>query len=539
MNCWRIQAVGMYWNLGNAGFESIRKGLYIDKTGLISFINGTLGTREKLTCVSRPRRFGKSYAAQMLCAYYDKSCDSRTLFEDLEIAKDPSFEQHLNQYDVIDLDMTWFIAICSKGKNIVEFIQEQVIGELAEAYPVAKGIKSLPLALFKICAETKNRFIIIVDEWDALFREVKENTDLQNEYIQLLRGLFKSSVTDRMIEAAYMTGILPIKKYGTQSAMTDFIEYTMIQPECLARYTGFTESEVESLCAKYDVSLAETKRWYDGYSFSAIESIYNPNSVIKAIKNKRFDTYWTQTETYESLKFYIELNLDGLKEAVVQMIGGARQPIDTGVFQNDMTSISSRDDVLTLLVHLGYLAYDTATKSVRIPNEEIRQEFIRAVKNGRHMELAELIASSDQLLQDTLAMNAEKVAQAIERTHSASTAPNFYNNEQALRSVIRFAYISCIDEFDEIQELPSGIGYADVVYLPKKNSSKPVMIIELKWNKRAEGAIAQIKGHNYPQVLEKHRSDILLVGISYDEKTKKHACVIEKYNRESLSELRR
>ena len=275
----------------------------------------------------------------------------------------------------------------SVEKNIVEFIQEQVTSELSEVYPVAEGIKSLPLALFKISAATGKRFIIIVDEWDALFREAAEDTDLQREYIQLLRGLFKSSVTDRMIEAAYMTGILPNKKYGTQSAMTDFIEYTMIQPECLARYTGFTESEVESLCMEYNVSLEETKRWYDGYSFSALESIYNPNSVIKAVKNKRFDTYWTKTETYESLRSYIEMNLDGLKEAVVQMIGGARQSIDTGAFQNDMTSIGSKDDVLTLLVHLGYLAYDTESKSVRITHEEIRQEFIRAVKNSRHIEL--------------------------------------------------------------------------------------------------------------------------------------------------------
>ena len=275
----------------------------------------------------------------------------------------------------------------SVEKNIVEFIQEQVTSELSEVYPVAEGIKSLPLALFKISAVTGKRFIIIVDEWDALFREAAEDTDLQREYIQLLRGLFKSSVTDRMIEAAYMTGILPIKKYGTQSAMTDFIEYTMIQPECLARYTGFTESEVESLCMEYNVSLEETKRWYDGYSFSALESIYNPNSVIKAVKNKRFDTYWTKTETYESLRSYIGMNLDSLKEGVVQMIGGACQSIDTGAFQNDMTSIGSKDDVLTLLVHLGYLAYDTESKSVRIPNEEIRQEFIRAVKNSRHIEL--------------------------------------------------------------------------------------------------------------------------------------------------------
>lgn len=521
--------MGMYLNLGNAGFQSIKKGLYIDKTGLISFMNQTLGTAEKLTCVSRPRRFGKSFAAKMLCAYYDKSCDSKALFEGLEITKDASFERHLNQYDVVYLDITWFISICGRGKNIVDFIQEQVTGELAGIYPAAEGTASLPLALSKISASTGSKFIIIIDEWDALFREAKENTALQKEYIQLLRGLFKSSMTDGMIEAAYMTGILPIKKYGTQSAMTDFMEYSMLQPECLAKYTGFTESEVECLCRDYDMDFAEAKRWYDGYSFCGIKSVYNPNSVMKAMRNRRFDTYWTKTETYESLKTYIDMNLHGLKEAAAQMIGGARCPVDTGTFQNDMTGIGSRDDVLTLLVHLGYLAYDTAAKSVYIPNEEVRQEFVRAVKNGKHTELAELLVLSDKLLQDTLKMNAGNVAAAIEKAHSASTAPNFYNNEQALRSVIRFAYISCIDEFDEIQELPSGTGYADVVYLPKKNSAMPIMIIELKWNKSAKGAIQQIKERNYPQILEGHGSDILLVGIGYDEKTKKHECVIEKY----------
>lgn len=237
------------------------------------------------------------------------------------------------------------------------------------------------------------------------------------------------------------------------------------------------------------------------------------------------------TETYESLKIYIDLDADGLKEAVVQMIGGARCRIDTGTFQNDMMSITGRDDVLTLLIHLGYLAYEADTKTVHIPNEEIRQEFIRAVKHGRHTEIAKLVRESDMLLQDTLEMNAEKVAKTIEKAHSASTAPNFYNNEQALRSVIRFAYISCVEEFQEIQELPSGIGYADVVYLPKKNSAMPIMLVELKWNKGADGAIGQIKEKNYPQAFEGYGSDMLLVGISYDEKTKKHACVIEKWHR--------
>ena len=521
--------MGMYLNLGNDGFMSVRKGLYVDKTGLISYINKTLGTPEKLTCVSRPRRFGKSYATKMLCAYYDKSCDSRALFEDLEIARDSSFEKYLNRYNVIYLDITWFLSICEKGRNIVSYIQEQAIEELVEEYPDLSGMTSLPLAISKAAKSSGNKFIIIVDEWDALFREAKEDDALQKAYIQLLRGLFKSSLTDGMIEAAYMTGILPIKKYGTQSAMTDFREYTMTSPKKLAKYTGFTEQEVRELCKTYNMNLTETKKWYDGYSFNGAESIYNPNAIVQAIQNGEFGTYWTETETYESLKLYIDMDLDGLKQAIVFMLGGEHYPIDIRTFQNDLTNIHSKDDVLTLLVHLGYLAYEISAKSVYIPNEEVRQEFVRAVKHGKHKEIAELIALSDKLLHDTLAMDAESVAAAIEKVHNASTAPTFYNNEQALRSVIRFAYISCIEEYMEIQELPSGKGYADVVYLPRKVSDKSAMVIELKWNKSAESAIKQIEDKQYPQILEGYGGDVLLVGISYDKKTKKHECIIEKY----------
>jgi hypothetical protein len=523
--------MGNYLNVGNAGFRAIRKKTYVDKTGLIAYINDTLGTMDKLTCVSRPRRFGKSFAAKMLCAYYDKSCDSRALFEDLEIASDPSFEEYLNKYDVIYLDMTLFISSSNNIKNVISTIQSKVIEEIREAYPQVRESSILYEILADAADKIGNKFIFIIDEWDALFREAKNDTELQKEYIQLLRGLFKSSLTDKTIEAAYITGILPIKKYGTQSAMTDFKEYTMLAPKKLAKYVGFTEQEVKELCENNHMDFDEVKRWYDGYSFRRIKSVYSPNSVMEAIKNEEIANYWTRTETYESLKVYIDMDFNGLKEAVVQMLGGAHCPIDTDTFQNDMTSIQNKDDVLTLLIHLGYLAYDANREEVYIPNEEVRREFIRAVKSGKHKEVAKLIQNSDRLLDATLRMDGLAVAEAIEEAHSAGTAPLFYNDEQALRSVIRFAYISCVDEFLRIEELPSGIGYADVVYLPKKGSAMPVMVVELKWNKSSEGAIFQIKNRNYPQVLEGFGSDILLVGVNYDEKSKQHTCVIEKYTR--------
>jgi hypothetical protein len=480
--------------------------------------------------VSRPRRFGKSFAAKMLCAYYDKSCDSRSLFVDLEIAKDSSFEEHLNQYDVIYLDMTLFISTSRDVREVVETVQRAVIRELEEEYLQIKTSDVLVDVLSSVVAATGRKFIFIIDEWDALFREAKNDTELQKEYIQLLRSLFKSPLTDKTIAGAYMTGILPIKKYGTQSAMTDFKEYSMVNPKRLAEYVGFTEPEVKMLCKEYGMDFGDVKRWYDGYSFDRIKSVYNPNSVMEAVINDRIASYWTQTETYETLRFYIDMDFDGLKESIVQMLGGACCPVDAGSFQNDMSTVKSRDDVLTLLVHLGYLAYNADKMTVRIPNEEIRQEFVRAIKNGSHKEVAKLIQTSDLLLKATLRGDEDAVAEALETAHSAGTAPLFYNDEQALRSVIRFAYISCVDEYLRIEELPTGIGYADVVYIPKKGSALPAMIVELKMNKSADSAIDQIKNRNYPQVFEDYGSDILLVGVNYDEKSKKHTCRIESYS---------
>lgn len=524
--------MGMYLNIGNAGFQSIRKGLYVDKTGLISFVNSTLGTKDKLTCVSRPRRFGKSFATQMLCAYYDKSCDSRELFSDLEIAADPDYETFLNKYDVIYLDITWFISTEKNVKNTVSYLQEQLIEELYSIYPSVEKESSLPVMLARIAEMTGHRFIIIIDEWDALFREAKDDTDLQKEYLQLLRGLFKSSLTDKMIEAAYMTGILPIKKYGTQSALTDFREYTMLQPKKLAEYVGFTEDEVKNLCLQYDINFEDTKRWYDGYSFSKMKSVYSPNSVVQAINNEEFGDYWTETETYESLKFYIGLNEDGLKDAIISMLSGNRCRINTRTFQNDISNIKSKDDVLTLLVHLGYLAYDSIRKEVHIPNQEVADEFKNAVEYSEWEGISAALQASEDLLEATLRGDAEMVEKEIDAIHSANVSILAYNNENALSCVITLAYYSAQKYYTLIRELPTGKGFADIVFLPGKYTDKPAMIVELKWDQSAQGAIKQIKEKNYSGILDEYAGNLLLVGINYNKRDKKHECVIEKYCKE-------
>lgn len=522
--------MGRYLNLGNAGFRAIRRGRYVDKTKMISYINSTLGTKEKLTCVSRPRRFGKSFTAQMLCAYYDKSCDSRELFQGLEIAQTEEFLQYLNKFNVIYLDVTWFISTVEKIEDTVKYLQREVVRELRDAFPDMTGEeRSLPIALSDISDAADSRFIIIIDEWDALFRETRDQIELQKEYLQLLRGIFKSSLTDKMIEAAYMTGILPIKKYGTQSALTDFQEYTMIQPKFLAEYVGFTEKEVRSLCQEYKLDFDEAKKWYDGYSFSRVHSVYSPNSIMQAVKNGEFGDYWTETETYESLKYYIDMNLDGLQESIVSMLGGMRYRINTRTFQNDMLSIKSRDDVLTLLIHLGYLAYDSEEKEVYIPNQEVADEFKNAVEYSGWAGISDALRASERLLKVTLECDAKTVASELDKAHMENASILTYNDENALSCVITIAYYAAKSDYTLIREFPTGKGFADIVFLPRRKVNKPALLVELKWNQSAAGALAQIKNREYTGALRDYTGQLLLVGINYDKSRKKHECIIEKY----------
>lgn len=333
-----------------------------------------------------------------------------------------------------------------------------------------------------------------------------------------------------MIEAAYMTGILPIKKYGTQSALTDFREYTMIQPQKLAEYVGFTEKEVRELCERFDMDFDDAKKWYDGYSFSKVHSVYSPNSIIQAIKNNEFGDYWTETETYESLKYYIDMDLDGLKESIVSMLGGLRCKINTRTFQNDMLNINGKDDVLTLLIHLGYLAYDSEKKEIYIPNQEVADEFKNSVEFSGWKGISSALAASDRLLDATIRQEADIVAEELDRTHMENTSILTYNNETALSCVITITYYTAQKDYTLIRECPAGKGFADMAFIPRKHTSKPAMLVELKWDCSAQGAIQQIKEKNYTGVLEEYKDNLMLVGINYYRQTKRHECIIEKYS---------
>ena len=526
--------MGIYLNPGNKGFQKALQSEYVDKTGLIALINQNIDTTGMLTCISRPRRFGKSYAAKMLCAYYDCSCDSRALFDDKEIARTEGYLTHLNQYHVINLDITGFISDAKTQRksmaDVPRIIMNAVHMELKNMFPEVTSGESLMEDMIRCVEETGKEFVFIIDEWDALIREAKGNEEIQSAYLNLLRGWFKNSnFTPKVVAAAYMTGILPIKKDGSQSAISDFREVTILDPGRFVEYTGFTEREVQSLCEKYRMDFEEVRQWYDGYDFPGYGAIYNPYSVMCAMQEGKCRSYWQKTSAAEALMTYINMDFEGLQEIISRLISGEEIEVDTGLFENDFETFRSRDDVLTLLIHLGYLTWNEEDGMAHIPNEEVRIEFRRILKGGNgNRKWMELIGHSRQLLEDTVAGNESAVCAAIEEIRRTQYAPTFYNDEQALRYVIKFAYIAAIDQYLKVEELPSGKGIADVVYLPKRKSLLPALVIELKWNKSSGGAIRQIKERNYPAVLEDFGGEIVLVGINYDAKEKSHSCVIER-----------
>lgn len=519
----------------------LKSKIYVDKTDMIEVLNQMIGTYEPLVCSSRPRRFGKTMAVNMLIAYYSKGCQSRELFQGYDISKYGDFEEHLNKYNVIYMDMQWLMGIAANALKkdasvkIIQYMQESVIRELQASFPDVHDMLefSLPEVLAQINAVYGTEFVILIDEWDAVFRNFKNEEKLQREFIELLRGMFKGGVAEQSIALAYITGILPVKKYGTESALNNFKEFSMTNPGLLAKYIGFTEEEVRTLCDDHGIDFAAVKKWYDGYHLEQAGDVYNPRSVVETITTGKFGSHWTSTETYESLKRYIMLDLFGLKDAVAQLIAGnSICGVNISKFKNDLVSMDSRDDVLTLLVHLGYLGYNESNNSVFIPNEEVKQEFENAIGDTGWTELVDALSGSEKLLEDTLNQRSEEVADALERVHEENVSILNYNDENALSFVVSLAYYSARKDYFLIRELPAGKGFADIVFIPKKHSNKPAIVVELKWDKTISAAISQIKEKRYMEAVEHYSGKILLVGINYDKQTKKHQCHIEEWQKE-------
>ncbi len=373
--------MGYYLNPSSPRYEKLKKSkVFVDKTDIFEILNENLGKEKSFFCLSRPRCFGKSVTAQMICSYYARCQDSSSLFDNLKIASFDDYKKHLNQHDV---------------------------------------------------------------------------------------------------------------------------------------------------------AFNQMQQWYDGYSFKDVPHIYNPNSVVNAATYKKYISYRTKTETFESLQEYIDMNMEGLRDDIVKLIAGEDVIVDVSTFSNDMVTFHSKDDVLTLLIHLGYLAIKGSTNLgviVHIPNEEIKLEFKTCVKNNnRYAGVYDLIKNTDVLLNDIWSLNSEAVAKIFDEAHQDHTSILTYNNENSLANVIAISlFLSTTNTYNVVRELPTGKGYADLVYLPKSGVNKTALLIELKYDKSALTAVTQIKEKNYLQFFKDYKGEVLLVGINYSKDTKTHQCIIER-----------
>ena len=518
--------MGIYLNPDNTDFqEALNSEIYVDKTELIRHTNSKIRTTNKYICVSRPRRFGKSMAGDMLVAYYSRGCDSKEMFSQYKISSDPNFEKYLNKYNVIHINMLDFVGEKRHISESLDYLSKRLIHEIKKENGDVDCFdwNDLMSVLAEVFNEKRVPFIFIIDEWDCVFREYKNDTEGQIQYLDFLRRILKDQ---SYVALAYMTGILPIKKYGKHSALNMFTEIAMTNAAPIQEFTGFTENEVRRLCDEYKKDFNEVKRWYDGYTVDG-ESIYNPKSVVEALTRGAFRNYWTATENYEALEEFIFRNEDGLRDTVIKLLAGEKKKIDPSTFNNDMVPFNSQDDVLTLLVHLGYLTFDSETYEVAIPNYEVSEQFASTIRNKDWAEVSKSLKVSDELLQATLNCDAEKVAQLVSDSHSENTSILQYNDENSLACVLSIAYYSARKDYILHRELATGKGFADLVFIPRIGRMLPALIIELKKGHSAEEAIQQIKENNYLHKVSEHSSDVIFVGINYDEK-KGHTCIIEK-----------
>jgi hypothetical protein len=382
--------------------------------------------------------------------------------------------------------------------------------------------------LIRIASATGQRFFFIIDEWDAICREFDPGTKAMDEYVNWLRRMFKDYTANLVFAGVYMTGILPVKKYKTQSALNNFVEYSMVEPMDMAHFFGFTKDEVKALAEKHAMDFDELEKWYDGYQIGDEHSIFNPNSVMMAVRSRRCRSYWASTGAFDAISGYIRYDFDGLKDDIISMLAGGRCEVDPTRFRNDLSEIGNRDDVLTVLIHLGYLSYNWREDECYVPNREVAGEMVNAVKETKWGNIAETLQQSKRLLQATLNGDAEAVAHGVDSAHDENTSILSYNDENSLACVLSIAYYYARNDYVIHRELPTGKGFADLVLIPRKNVDSPAIVLELKCNKDADTAIDQIKRKNYPAKVLEYTDNLLLVGINYDRQTKQHKCHIEK-----------
>ncbi len=501
-------------------FEKECRGrLYVDKSMLIEKISDKVGSSGQYICITRPRRFGKTINANMLAAYFTKGYDSAELFSSLKIHESPVYGEKQNQYNVIHIDFSVQPDFCENYRDYISNITENLKEDLAEAYPSVAGRNYTQMS--RMFRDTGDTFIFILDEWDSVFYEKFMGEDDRIQFLKWLKGLLKDKP---YVELAYMTGILPIAKYSSGSELNMFDEYNFMNDNVFDQYFGFNEEEVHRLCEKYGtVSFEELKEWYDGYYFYKGDSLFNPRSVNRALDRGVCLNYWTETGPMNEIADCIENNIDEVREDIVEMVAGIPVEIELGGYSAAELQLDSRDEILSAMVVYGFLAYHDGKLS--IPNYELMEKYQKVLTRDSMAGVKEIVSQSKEVLEATLRKDAVRVAELLEQAHDREIPFLEYNDENALSCVITLCYLYARKDYRMEREAKAGKGYCDYVFVPRKCQC-PAIILELKYGKSCEEAIAQIQERQYIRKVENCK-EILLVGINYDPGTKKHSCKIE------------
>ncbi len=539
--------MGIFVNPGNNRFrKTLNSKIYVDKSPMINELNELIGTDDGFVCMSRARRFGKTMMTNLMSAYYSKNCDSREIFENLKLSKQEGWDMYLNSINVIQIDLQGFYSIIKDKSRVIDKLQADVVNELRMQFPSVKIPADAVIAdtIYNIHNELGETFVIIIDEYDVLIRDKSAPESLRNEYIDFLNALFKSNTTKEAISLAYLTGILPIYREIVQSKLNNFTEYTMLNPDQFAQYFGFTENEVQNLCLENNADYDICQMMYDGYIFQkpydmavqpnndaqTVIHIFNPNSVAKAVTKHRYDNYWVATSALEAITLYIDANIAGIQDDIKTLLKGEKD-IEVNVlrYNNNVEHFATKDEIFTYLIHLGYLAFDPIKQTCHIPNGEIRSAWLNIMSDAKGFEpIQRMLENGRQLIVATENGDAEAVVQALDDSHADISSPLTYNRESSMQSAILMAYFYARKDYLVFSQLASGCGYADVALVPTV-PQKPIIIIELKKDGAPATAIEQIKTRNYAHAFRYHPGhEAVLVGVTYDAKTKHHKCLIEK-----------
>ena len=458
-------------------------------------------------------------------AYYSRGCQSESLFKDLIISQSPSFKEHLNQYDVIYLNMQQFLIEADTGK-VIEYLECEVLRELKELYGQYFDRKDIKFAaaLREIFVKTEKQFIFLIDEWDCVMRERQESETIQKQYLDFLRNLLKDQP---YVALAYMTGVLPIKRYSTSSALNMFQEYTMMNDPSFEKYFGFTEEEVEALCRQQTtLSMEEINEWYNGYQTRDGHRLYNPRSVVCALEDGICQSYWTTTGRMDEVLFFLKYNIGEVREDAIKMVN--HMPVRIEIrkeYTAGQESPATKKEIYAAMIIYGLLSY--SDDELRIPNKELMIEFENSLEDDDFGYVAELVRNSGAVLDATIARQGETVASYLHNIHNSELPILKYNDENSLSCVVTLAYLSARNKYNVEREEKSGKGFADFIFYPKRRNL-PGIIIELKADSSPEAAILQIKNKEYSEKLRKKKvGSILAVGINYDSRKKEHQCLIE------------